>query len=279
MTPIPACRTCVGLGVLISAVAHALVAFWVLNMEPSSKAPGPEPLRVLDLAMFDTRDADQEASPKPSLSDSSVPPALDHAPTTPPQAQAVADPPPKPDPVSLAHPLAKKKATERDPPPPVRSPKAKPTPKPYVKPDKKPQPSRGSTTIARQVPAQLPPGAKMGASAHNNPSALVKRIDPSLDRARAESNYLAELRQAILRNQRYPEQARRRGAEGLALLTFVIQADGQIDQVRLTHSSGDQALDQAAISALATLGRFKPIPPAIGRATWPLRVPIRFNLD
>lgn len=119
----------------------------------------------------------------------------------------------------------------------------------------------------------------MGASAHGTPTAPVKRIDPSLERARAESSYLAELRQAIRNNQRYPEQARRRGTKGLALLTFVIQADGQIDQVRLAHSSGDQTLDQAALRALATLDRFKPIPPAIGRATWPLRVPIRFNLE
>jgi protein TonB len=48
--------------------------------------------------------------------------------------------------------------------------------------------------------------------------------------------------------------------------------------VSIAKSSGDSALDQAAMQALQRLGRFKPIPVSIGRASWSMRVPIRFDL-
>jgi periplasmic protein TonB len=91
--------------------------------------------------------------------------------------------------------------------------------------------------------------------------------------------YLTALQQAIKRHQIFPEAARRRGVTGLAVLAFVLEASGQIAQVRLVQSSGDGELDQAALHALNQLGRFKPIPPELNRTTWPMRVPIRFDLN
>ena len=102
--------------------------------------------------------------------------------------------------------------------------------------------------------------------------------DSSSGRAQAEGAYLAELQRAIKRQQRYPEAARDRGAAGTATLTFVIQADGRIDRVQVAKSAGDSELDQAAVQAINRLGRFKPIPSVIGRGSWTLRIPIRFDL-
>lgn len=94
----------------------------------------------------------------------------------------------------------------------------------------------------------------------------------------AERAYLTALQRAIARHQRYPAGARRHGQTGVATLSFVIEADGRIGQIRLAQSSGHASLDQAALQALARLGRFDPIPKSIGRSRWSLRIPIRFDL-
>jgi protein TonB len=97
-------------------------------------------------------------------------------------------------------------------------------------------------------------------------------------RAAAEQSYLAELQLAIARHRFYPLLARRRGREGEATVAFVIHADGRLSDVRLATSSGFESLDAAAVETLEDLGRFRPIPPEIGRTHWPLRVPISFAL-
>lgn len=95
---------------------------------------------------------------------------------------------------------------------------------------------------------------------------------------KAEAAYLAELQRAIARHQRFPDEARKRGKTGVATLSFVVQGDGGIRQVRVAKSSGDASLDQAAVQAMQRLSRFKPIPAVIGRQEWAMRVPIRFDL-
>lgn len=97
-------------------------------------------------------------------------------------------------------------------------------------------------------------------------------------RASAERAYLAELQRAIGRYQRFPEEARRSRRTGVVAISFVILADGRLQQLAIAQSSGFSDLDRAALEALSRLGRFKPIPPEIGRGQWAIRVPIRFDL-
>jgi periplasmic protein TonB len=100
--------------------------------------------------------------------------------------------------------------------------------------------------------------------------------DPAL--AAAERAYLTALQEALAREQRYPPQARRRRQTGTATVSCVLQADGYLDEIRIAVSSGDPDLDQAALETLYRLRRFDPIPAALGRDRWPLRVPLIFNL-
>ncbi len=51
---------------------------------------------------------------------------------------------------------------------------------------------------------------------------------------------------------RYPSFARRRGLEGEVHLRISLSAEGDIDQVQVTASSGSPALDQAAVRAVRT---------------------------
>lgn len=75
----------------------------------------------------------------------------------------------------------------------------------------------------------------------------------------------------------YPWSARRRGIEGRVVIRLEVAADGCPTQVELVHSSGDAALDRAA---LTTLWHWRLLPamadgvPVAGRVT----VPIVFKL-
>jgi periplasmic protein TonB len=73
--------------------------------------------------------------------------------------------------------------------------------------------------------------------------------------------------------------ARRMRRTGVVTVIFLVQADGHIAQIRLAMGSGHASLDRAALDALHRLGRFKPIPSTLGRQSWTLRVPIRFDLQ
>lgn len=48
----------------------------------------------------------------------------------------------------------------------------------------------------------------------------------------------------------YPWSARRRGIEGRVVIRLEVGADGHPTQVELIHSSGDDALDRAALTTL-----------------------------
>lgn len=289
----PFCRTCVALGFLVSALVHGLAAALMLRMD-AAPTPVPEMQAIeLNLAMF---------GPLTQPDDDRPPAQAEPAPPPPPEPEPISKPP-EPEPVPIAEPAPLPEAAPQ-PPPKLRSrppPREKPKPKPKPKPEKRPVPRPKAQPIpapesrlerrepkARTEPgpsrpspetsAKSSPATAPGAKASGSPAASPRGGPSPAVRASAERAYLAELQRAIARHQRFPEDARRRKATGVATLAFVVHADGRIGQVRVVKSSGDAALDQAAVSALARLGRFKPIPASIGRSSWPMRVPIRFDL-
>ena len=76
---------------------------------------------------------------------------------------------------------------------------------------------------------------------------------------------------------RYPDAARRHGAQGIAQITLRLAANGRVSEVRVHRSSGDARLDDAALAAVRRW-RFD-TPPA--GADWSERwfvVPIEFRL-
>jgi periplasmic protein TonB len=54
------------------------------------------------------------------------------------------------------------------------------------------------------------------------------------------------IRDAIIKNIRYPERARKMGFEGKVVLSFVVLEDGSTAQIRLVQSSGFRLLDEDA---------------------------------
>ncbi len=167
---------------------------------------------------------------------------------------------------------------------------AHPEPRPMALPRRQ---SRRPSAKAHQVHAEnrensrLPPetaGHQELASRHTLPpteEGLGSQVDLVYPDARAENEraYLQALAAAIARQQRYPEEARRLEQTGTVVLGLTIQVDGRFSAIQLIQGSGHTLLDQAALTALNRLGRFKPIPPALARSTWSIQVPIRFRLD
>jgi protein TonB len=65
------------------------------------------------------------------------------------------------------------------------------------------------------------------------------------------------VRDAVMKNLKYPEKARRFGWEGKVVLHFVINETGSVCDVRILRSSGVQMLDEAAKDALANVAAFR----------------------
>ena len=96
--------------------------------------------------------------------------------------------------------------------------------------------------------------------------------------ASLEEAYKAALRQEIAQHRHYPRLARRLGQEGRVEVGFEVLADGRLSNVRVVHGSGFERLDEAAVETVERLGRFRPLPPELDRARWPLVVPLDFTL-
>ncbi len=296
------CGSCIGLGILVSALVHGLGLSLLLQRQPPTLEAGAEAGLELELALFapaggslvpvlpsapDTAPAPPatEAVPLAAPEPAPMPPAEQPPPTrampesliSPSVVEDRPAPPPEAKPKSTAPSQTKPKSTAQ----PKPTPKPKPASKPAEpSPPRPPQPP----AVAKRSPRadQVPPDASPGPEAGQVRPAVGATGDEKGTAARGtntEGAYLAELQRAIIRHQRYPEGARREGRQGSATLSFVLLGDGRFDQVRVAGSSGDRDLDQAAIESLQRLGRFRPIPLEFGRDRWPLSVVIRFNLQ
>ena len=91
-------------------------------------------------------------------------------------------------------------------------------------------------------------------------------------------HYLAALAARIDRSKFYPRASRRLGEEGMTLVGFVIQRNGELTDIHVVESSGHRRLDEAALKTLRRVTPFERIPDAIDRERWPITVPIAFSL-
>ncbi len=269
---------------------------------PSDAAPTPEPPEAAPSQPAPPAPPAAPADPTPAVADAPATlPALQPAPVAsvqPAPVRAIKPPPP-------AEPKRRQEPKRTKPKPVPATPKTKPKPEPKPKPEarsaakpaREPRPEPPESARTQTSPRQAatpastlaasprkqtaPAAASTGTrpkSADGSTAGAAARPATGATSAAAERAYLAELQRAISRHQQFPEAARQRRKTGVATVAFVVTADGRITQARISKSSGDPDLDQAAVATLNRLGRFKPIPAAIGRTSWPMRVPIRFDL-
>lgn len=202
--------------------------------------PVAPPPDVPDLAL---------SEPPPTIASPPVPPSVV---VPPPQAAAMQEMPRPP----LAEP-AKPAAPARRPPAPA-PPRPKPAPATAVA---APQP------VAKDAPA--PGGSPTGASA----APPAASAEPALSEA-----YMGLLSTGVRRHHRYPEAARWRGNEGVPVVEFRMRRDGVVLAAKLSRSSGDAALDAAALAAVRNASPLPALPADYPAAERDFRMPMRFTL-
>lgn len=128
--------------------------------------------------------------------------------------------------------------------------KPKPKPKPQPpKPEKKPEP-----------PQETPPSEKVVDTAPAKESAPKAPVaQPQLpSNSNALPNWQGDLLRHLAKFKRYPEDARRRGLQGVNRLRFVVDGEGKVLSFELAGGSGSAALDRATLEMIR---RAQPLPP------------------
>jgi len=167
-------------------------------------------------------------------------------------------------------------STEQAAKPEPQTPPPQPEPRPVrPKPSPVPKPRVEKT---EQRPPVTEPVAEETTSTENQALTAQPLMQASASRQAMESQYLEELREAIMLHRQYPSRARRKHQEGTATIAFVLRKDGVIEKSHIEGSSGYRALDSAALRAVEELGQFDPIPHELHRELWPLSVSLQFTL-
>ncbi|AXQ50337.1 energy transducer TonB [Pseudomonas sp. SAR267] len=153
----------------------------------------------------------------------------------------------------------------------AKPPKPKPKPQP-PKPEKKPEPPKDEPPAKEQV-ADTPPS--------NTPPQKSAAPAPSIAaNSQALPTWQSDLLRHLAKYKRYPEDARRRGLQGINRLRFVVDAEGKVVSYSMAGGSGSAALDRATLEMIRRAGTV-PKPPAelLTNGTIEVVAPFVYSLD
>ena len=88
--------------------------------------------------------------------------------------------------------------------------------------------------------------------------------------------YRAAIRREIERHKRYPARAKMMRKQGVVSVSFSVGTDGSLSGERVTNSSGDESLDNAALEAVRSA---RPVGPKPAGFTSSVSVPISFTIQ
>jgi protein TonB len=192
-------------------------------------------------------------------------------PAPPPPPQVVEPPPPVEEEVAPVPEVVEAPKPEIVVPKKVEKPKPKPKPQP-PKPVKKPEPPQEKPVDEK--PVDTPPTTAKTEPAAPAPSA------PPAPPSNALPNWQSDLLRHLSKYKKYPEDARRRGMQGVARLRFVVDAQGNVLSYSIASSSGSPSLDRATTEMIR---RAQPLPkpPAetLNNGTIEILAPFVYSLD
>jgi periplasmic protein TonB len=215
---------------------------------PASPPPAPEP----------PQPAPPPPAPEPPQPQPPTPPAPAPAQAQPPPPEPTLPPTPHPEPLPEPPQL------------PLPPPPAPPPPEPARRAPSPPRPT------ARPVQPTAPPTSALAAPAPiQSPSAAAEAPAPQASIAPTWQGALAAWLNA---HKNYPEEARRRGQQGRAIVRFTVDRDGEVQDVSLLSSTGSAILDDA-IEHMLHGAHVPPFPSAMGQSTVTVTVQIRYALE
>ncbi|BAP14886.1 ferric siderophore transport system periplasmic binding protein [Alcanivorax sp. NBRC 101098] len=168
-------------------------------------------------------------------------------------------------------------------------PKPKPTPKPVAKPKPEPKPEPAPQPQVAETAATKTENEDTHEEASAQPltqgakgmaGAPGEGVHQSGDTENALNKYLAKVRDTIDYNKQYPHRAKMRRQQGTVKVSFVINASGRAEQVKITESSGSRILDRATKELVSRL-RFDAPPKELGSSSIPVHViaPVNYDLS
>ncbi|MES2432362.1 MAG: TonB family protein [Pseudomonadota bacterium] len=223
---------------------NAIDSAVLIDMAPLPEAPPAiatlEPAPEVPMAELpETLDPVVQDEPLPDLPDPTLAPDL-------------------PDPVVAPQPL------QADLPPDAEAPPEKPKPEPV--PEEKPAPKKPK-------PEKTKPAAK----AQQQPQAEQKAAT-AVSKGKAKSlvdRWGAQVRKKVERRKTYPRSAA--GAEGIATVRITVTRSGGLAGVSVARSSGNAALDQAALQAVNRAGSFPAAPDGLTDAQYSFNLQVSFK--
>ena len=246
------------LGLLISLLIHgaivgALLWNWHKPSEAASNATG-EISTTISMEMIQGMRVEEQA-PEPE-------PEPQQAEPEPEKQEVVADPEP-----------------EKKPEKPIEKPKPKPKEKSKEKPKNEVKAEK-----AVEMPKSLPIGDKNINSTATANSKATTTGQPGTNGVQGGSGantdelnaYRAAIRREIERHKRYPARAKMMRKQGVVSVSFSVGADGSLSGERVTNSSGDESLDNAALEAVRSA---RPVGPKPAGFTSSVSVPISFTIQ
>jgi len=239
----------------VSTALHVAAALVLWRIQPPP-LPVPPSAPAVEMVFAAPTRPTPPASPAPSptspaeAAPAEAAPAA--APSPPVQAGAAVPTPERPAPLPRVAPAA----APRAPAPHRPAASTRPAPDTQVQAaPMAPEPAASATAAAQPAGAGTPP-----------PSAVISPV------------WREALATWLQTHKVYPDLARRRGEEGRAVLRFTVARGGQVLDVTLLHSTGSDALDQAA-QALLRGAAVPPFPPGMTQPAITVTVPIRYELE
>jgi protein TonB len=148
----------------------------------------------------------------------------------------------------------------------------RPSQRPFDAPPRPEAPARASPTPSAPQPALVAAG--QGGSATQGAAQTVTAAPTALSAAQRQ-NLMAQWGGQIMAR---IERARPRvNGSGQVLLSLQVARGGQLAGLSVARSSGDPALDEAALSAVRRAGRFPAAPDGLTEAAYAFSLPIRFR--
>ena len=254
------------LGLVISLLVHgaivgALLWNWHKPSEAASNAEG-EISTTISMEMIQGMRV-EEPAPEPEPEPQQAEPEQE-------KQETVADPTKQPEP-------EKKKEPEKKPEKPIEK------PKPKEKPKEKPK-NEVKAEKAVEIPKSLPIGDKNINSTATANSKATTTGQPGTNGVQGGSGtntdelnaYRAAIRREIERHKRYPARAKMMRKQGVVSVSFSVGADGSLSGERVTNSSGDESLDNAALEAVRSA---RPVGPKPAGFASSVSVPISFTIQ